>query len=183
MMMQLIWLVFIYFLTGLTDNQFKKKSPSLKRNIFFGSFKSILILILVGLGGVLTADWLSEGNPLWPALGLVSVVTGALFPLWRQPEESFKTGVVVYFGGVFYLKPIIALTGFSFAFEVLLLSKDPILTAIIFSSSLPILFAFLQVNPYFFWAAVVIQLVFIIKLRNEIKSRISEFFRKQKDMN
>lgn len=177
MMMQFLWLIFIYFLTGAIGNPFQKKQSSQKRNINPSSFKSVLVSIFVGLGGVLTADWLSDGNPIWPALGLISGVIGALFPFWRQSELDFKTGLAVYFGGVFYIMPVIALTGFGIALEGLVLSKDQILMVTIFSSILPVLFSFSQINPFFLWAAIVIQIVFLIKLKNEIRLRISEFFK------
>ncbi len=178
MMMQLLWLIFIYFLTGLTVHS-KPKFPSQKRKHRFSSTKSLVMSFMIGLGGVMTADWLSDGNPLWPALGLISGVAGGLFPVGGK-ERSFKTGLAVYCGGVFYLKPVIALTGFSIALEGLILSKDRILTVILFSSILPVLFSFSQINPYFFWTAVVIQLLFLIVLKNEIRSRISEFFKSKK---
>ncbi len=178
--MQFLWLIFIYFLAGLTVNPLKKKLPSQKRGQYRVSTKSTLAPILIGLGGVMTADWLSDGNPLWPALGLICGVVGALFPYPYQSKPDFKAGLAVYFGGVFYLKPVIALTGFSIALEVLLLSKDQILTAIIFSSILPILFGFSQINPFFFWAAAVILLIFLIKLKNKIRLRIRRFFNQEK---
>lgn len=180
MIMQLLWLIIIYFLAGLTGNPLKRKLPSQKRDRYSGLTKSVLVSILIGIGGVLTSDWLSDGNPLWPTLGLISSVIGALFPFSGQSERSLKTGLAVYFGGVFYLKPVVALTGFGIAFEGLLLSKDQILMAIIFSSILPIFFNFSQINPFFFWATVVIQLVFLIKLKNEVLSRIREFFIRDK---
>ncbi len=174
--MQILWLIFIYFVAGLTGNTFQRKMSSQKKNNLLGRFKSVLAPFFIGLGGVLTADLLSEGNPLWPALGLVSGMAGVLYPLWRQSEQGPEVGLAVYFGGVFYLKPVIALTGIGFALEVLLLSKDWVLTVSLFCGILPVLFSFSQVNPLFFWAAVVIQLIFLFKFKNEIQSRIKGFF-------
>jgi len=128
---------------------------------------------------VLIADWLSDGNPIWPALGVISNVAGALYPIGGRTEQSFKIGLAVYFGGVFYLKPVIALISFSIALEGLLWSKDRILMAILFSSILPVLFNLAQVNPFFIWAAVIIQLLFLIEFKDEIRSKISAFLKSQ----
>lgn len=175
--MQFLWLIFIYFIIGFSGNSGKRNlAKKNKRNFYVSRIKSLLAPFLIGLGGVMTADWLSDANPLWPALGLASSVAGALFPFWRRPEGGLEAGLAAYCGGVFYLKPVIALTGFGFAMETFLLSKDRVLTAIIFSGVLPVLFGFSQFNPVFFWASVVIQLIFLIDLYNEIKSRIREFF-------
>ncbi len=122
------------------------------------------------------ADWLSDSNPLWPALGLISGVAGALFPIVGRCDWSFQKGMAFYFGGVFYLKPEIALISFSIALEVLFWSRDRILTAILFSSILPVLFGYSQVNPFFIWAAVVIQLLFLIEFKDELRSKIHDFF-------
>lgn len=175
--MQFLWLIFIYFIIGFgSGNSGKRNLAKQKKNIYSSRFKSQLAPFLIGLGGVMTADWLSDANPLWPALGLASSVAEALFPFWRRPEGRLEAGLAAYCGGVFYLKPVIALTGSGFALETLLLSKDRVLTAIIFSGVLPVLFGFSQFNPAFFWVSVVIQLFFLINLANEIKLRIREFF-------
>ena len=175
-MMQILWVILIYFITGFTGNSSKRNLIRQKRNINFSRFKSAMAPFLIGLGGVMTADWLSEGNPLWPALGLASGVAGALYPLWDRSGGGLKAGLAVYCGGIFYLIPVIAVIGLVFAMETLVLSKDRVLTAILFSSLLPILFGFSQTNPTFFWVAVVIQLFFLIILHNDIKSRIRTFF-------
>lgn len=161
---------------GFSGSSGKINMAKQKRKVYSSRFKPQLAPFLIGLGGVLTADWLSDANPLWPAFGLASSVAGALFPFWRRPEGGLEAGLAAYCGGVFYLKPVIALTGFGFALETLLLSKDRVLTAIIFCGVIPVLFGFSQFNPVFFWVSVLIQLLFLVNLYNEIKLRIREFF-------
>lgn len=178
MMIQILWLGCLYFLPELIINPKPSKS---KRNKRSGSLKSQLGAILLGIGGVMTMDWLSDGNPLWPALGLIIVVGGALFPVGGGSEQSFQKGLAVYLGGVFYLQPVIALIDFSIALEGLFWSKDRTLTAILFSSILPILFFFSQVNPYFIWAAIIIETLFILEFKEEIRTKISEIFKSQKN--
>lgn len=176
MIMQVLWLSLIYFVTGLAGTPSKRKPVSRQRDMKLIRFKSVFTPFLIGLTGVWIADWLSDGNPLWPALGLVSGVVGVMYPFWRQADQEVISGLAVYFGGVFYLQPVIALAGFGFVLEVLLLSKDWILAVIIFSSILPVLFSFSQVNPMFFWVGIMIQLLFWIKLKKEIRVKIKGSF-------
>lgn len=177
MIIQILWLGCSYLLTGLIGNA---KPARRKRNNRITSAKSQLVAILIGLGGVMTMDWLSEGDPLWPALGLITGVAGALFPIGGSSERGFQKGLAVYWGGVFYLKPVSALIGFSIALEGLIWSKDRILTAFLFNSILPVLFSYSQVNPYFIWAAVVNELLFALKFKDEIRTKFREFFKSQK---
>lgn len=176
MLMQLLWLVFIYFVTGFIVNSLPRSS-SRQRNQRSGYVKPLFVSFLTGLGAVMSADWLSDGNPIWPALGVISNVAGALYPIGGRMGQSFKSGLAVYFGGVFYLKPVVALITFGIALEGLLWSKDRVLTAILFCTILPILFSFAQVNPLFLWASVIIQLLFLIKFKDEIRSKISPFLK------
>lgn len=176
MLMQLLWLVFIYFVTGFIVNSLSRSS-SRQRNQRSGNIKPLFVSFLTGLGAVLSVDWLSDGNPIWPALGVISNVVGALHPIGGRTGQSFKIGLAVYFGGVFYLKPVAALITFSIALEGLLWSKDRILTVILFCTILPVLFSFAQVNPFFIWAAVIIQLLFLIEFKDEIRSKISPFLK------
>lgn len=180
MIMQLLWLVFIYFLTGLIVNSQPRRLPSQKKSHRSSYVKSQFVSILIGIVGVMVADWLSDGNPLWPALGLISGVVGTLFPLFGRQGQSFKKGMAIYFGGVFYLKPVIALITFSIALEGLFWSKDRTLMVILFCSILPVLFSFSQVNPFFLEATVIIQLLFLIEFRDVIRSKISELYKSQK---
>lgn len=176
MLMQLLWLFFIYFLTGFIVNSLPRLS-SQKRDKGSGYAKPLFVSFLTGLGAVMIADWLSDGNPIWPALGVICNVAGALYPIGGRTEQSFKIGLAVYFGGVFYLKPMIALITFGIALEGLLWNKDRILMAILFSSILPVLFSLAQVNPFFIRAVVIIQLLFLIEFKNEIRSKISAFLK------
>ena len=179
--MQVFWLIFIYFLTGLIINYQSLSPVRKKQNYRFSSTKTLFLTFFIGLGGVMIADWLSEGNPLWPALGLISGVAGAMFPVGGRLEQSFQKALAVYFGGAFYLKPVIALIGVSIALEGLFWSKDRSLTAILFSSILPVLFNLTQVNPFFLWASVIIQLLFVIEFKEEIQSKIGNFVKTHKD--
>lgn len=174
--MQVLWLILIYFVTGLTGNPSKRKPVFQQRDTIISRFKAVLTPSFIGLAGVWIVDWLSDGNPLWPALGLVSGAAGAMYPFRHQADQTVIPGLAVYFGGVFYLQPVIALAGFGLVLEVLLLSKDWITAAIIFSSILPVLFSFSQLNPLFFWAGIVIQLLLWIKLKKEIRIRVKGFF-------
>lgn len=183
MIMKLLWLFLIYFLTGLIVNSQSQQFSSQKRSKRSSYIKPRLVSFLIGLGGVMVADWLSDGNPLWPAMGLITGVVGTFFPISSRPERSFNNGMVVYFGGVFYLKPVIALISFSIALEGLFWSKDRILTAILFCSILPVLFSLSQVNPFFLQATVIIQILFLIEFRDEIHSKFSELFKTQKSGN
>lgn len=178
MTMSLLWLVFIYFTTGITVNFQPQQLPSRKRNQRYT--KSLFLSFLLGLGGVMIADWLSDGDPLWPALGLISGVAGALFPIGKRAEQNYKKDLAVYLGGVFYLKPMLALISFSIALEGLFWSKDLILTVLLFSSILPILFSLSQVNPFFLQATIVIQLLFLIEFKDEIRLKFRELIESQK---
>ena len=180
MIMQVIWLVFIYFLTGTIVNFQPQQLPSRKRGRRPSYSKSLSLSFILGLGGVMIADWLSDGDPLWPALGLISGVVGALFPIGSSAGQNFLKGLAVYLGGVFYLKPLLALVGLSIALEGLLWSKDLILTVLLFSSILPVLFNFSQVNPLFLQAAIVIQLLFLIIFKDEIRLKFRGLSKSQK---
>lgn len=131
----------------------------------------------------MSADWLSDGDPLWPALGLISGVAGALFPIGKRGEQNFKKDLAVYLGGVFYLKPMLTLVSFSIALEGLFWSKDLNLMVLLFSSILPILFSLSQVNPLFLQATIVIQLLFLIEFKDEIRLKYRELSKSQKTEN
>lgn len=131
----------------------------------------------------MSSDWLSDGDPLWPALGLISGVAGALFPIGKRGKQNFKKDLAVYLGGVFYLKPMLTLVSFSIALEGLFWSKDLILMVLLFSSILPILFSLSQVNPLFLQATIVIQLLFLIEFKDEIQLKFRELSKSQKTEN
>ena len=139
------------------------------------NFKPIILNVSVGVGGLLVIDLASAGNPLWPALGLMIIVLGEVFPLFDviKKKSSTQYGLSSFLGGLFYLYPGMAIAAFGLSLQSLILTKDWLITTFTFVGVIPILLKYMQVNPWFIAASIAIEILLILHLRKELWTKIS----------
>lgn len=181
-MLQLILVGLCYLMSSEITNggrwikkYFFRPGPPSNREAPGVNMKSLLFKVAAGIICLLIVDLASATNPWWPALTLVAVLTGELFPLTRS-ELRPEVGII-YFGGIFYLYPLLALAGLLLAVQILIFSNDRMLTGLTFMGSIPILFCIGQINPLFLIAAIVDQFLIYFYFRTELWHRVVRRFK------
>jgi glycerol-3-phosphate acyltransferase PlsY len=160
--MQFVVLVLVYLISTIVNHRpLKKKQPvqvlevSNRRSFHL---KQSFVSALIGISSVMALDLLSQGDPLWPALALVTVTVGEIYVCWKVESEP-KSGVSSYFGGILYLSPTLALICLGLALEIGLVGKNYLLAILVFIGLVPVLIWYSQMNPVFLWAALTIELL------------------------
>lgn len=174
-MLQIVLVGLCYLLSsGITSGWIKKKfarsQTDSKKEVAGISMRDRVIKIAAGILSLLIIDLLSGGNPWWPALALLAALTGELFPLAKS--DSHPEAGLIYFGGVFYLYPSLALAGLGLALQILIFGNDRILMGLTFMGAIPVLFYIRQVNPLFLAAVIIAQILIYFYFRNELWGRL-----------
>lgn len=173
--MQLVVLVLVYLLSAVVNHRpFKKnqKSQALaesnRRKI---PLKESFLPALVGMIGVMLLNLLGQDEPLWPALAVIAVTAGEIYAFWGSGEKK-RSGVCSFFGGIFYLNPVLALFSLGLALEIYWVGKNSLLGVLVFIGLVPILIWYSQMNPFFLGAAITTELLVIWGLKAEIWNKI-----------
>jgi hypothetical protein len=173
--MQLLVLVLVYLVSAVVNHRPLKKKhyiqvPEASNERRF-NLKQSFLPALIGIMSVMTLDLLSQGEPLWPALALVTVTAGEIYAFWKT-ESKPKSGVSSYFGGIVYLSPSLAFICLGLALEIGLVGKNELLAILVFIGLVPVLIWYSQMNPVFLWAAVTIELLVIWGLKSILWNKI-----------
>lgn len=179
--MQIILLILLYFSAMVINNYQRRKVKddliAHSKKLPWARFIKSLPAILLGISGVMLADWLSQGEPLWPAIAIVIMVAGERFPIpitkrFQRNAEDERSGILSYIGGIFYLNPLLALICLSFSLEMLLVGKDGLLATLIFIGLVPVLIGYAQMNPVFLWISVLTEVIILWGLKKELLNKI-----------
>lgn len=154
------------FITWVFFKKNISKEPTGEVNL-----KELFYKVLTGIIGMLALDLLSGGNPIWPALGLIAGFMGETYP-WARVNLRTDIGIV-YFGAVFYLYPVIAVTSLGLSLPNLLFGKDSFLAIIVLTSIIPVLFKYSETNPWFLVSAIIVELLTVFYFRKILWQRLS----------
>jgi hypothetical protein len=172
--MQLLVLILVYLLSAIVNNHSLRKKGTFqtptKSNWHSVNFKKVIIAILVGIIGVMILDQLSQGEPLLPALALIIIVVGEIYPAWKVARRN--SGMFSYLGGILYLNPAIALFSLGLALEISWVGKDKLLAILVFIELVPILIWYSQMNPDFLWVSIATELLIIWGLKAELWNKL-----------
>lgn len=135
------------------------------------SIKGVIYRVLTGIAGLLLIDWLSGGDPIWPALGFFTGFLGEVYP-WAKRNDRADVGII-YFGAVLYLYPAIAISSLGLALPNLLFGNDGFLTVIVLTGAIPVLFMYSKVNPWLVGAVTLVELATVIYFRKTIWQRLT----------
>ncbi len=176
--MWVLWLGLSYLIVGAVGYYLKNlKLKEKKTESHWVVFKSLFWYMLVGLFGMIFLDLQSAGEPNLPALGILVLVLGVLYPLKFFGSREMLEVYAVYFGVIFYLNPSLALTVLGLAGEVFLVTRDRLGGLVLFVGLIPILFIYAQLHQYFIWSTTLVEVLILFSLHQQLRERL---FRGQK---